>query len=132
MVADMFAPVPIQRLEGLVLLVTGVVAFVSTEGSWWWFAAFLLVPDVSMVGYLRNPSAGAATYNVGHTIVGPALLAAWSVWGGPGWAFAAAAIWLTHIGMDRLFGYGLKYQDDFTHTHLGTIGRRRYGATREP
>jgi hypothetical protein len=27
--------------------------------------------------------------------------------------------------MDRLFGYGLKYPDAFTHTHLGTVGRSR-------
>jgi hypothetical protein len=27
--------------------------------------------------------------------------------------------------MDRLFGYGLKYPDAFTHTHLGTIGKSK-------
>jgi hypothetical protein len=32
---------------------------------------------------------------------------------------ALALIWLAHIGLDRLLGMGLKYNDRFTHTHLG-------------
>ena len=32
---------------------------------------------------------------------------------------ALALIWLAHIGLDRLLGTGLKYNDRFTHTHLG-------------
>jgi Domain of unknown function (DUF4260) len=36
---------------------------------------------------------------------------------------AIALIWLAHIGMDRIAGYGLKYAGDFTDTHLGRIGR---------
>jgi hypothetical protein len=27
-------------------------------------------------------------------------------------------IWLSHISIDRVFGYGLKLNDDFKHTHL--------------
>jgi hypothetical protein len=34
-------------------------------------------------------------------------------------AMALALIWLAHIGLDRLLGTGLKYNDRFTHTHLG-------------
>ncbi|HEY2386937.1 MAG TPA: DUF4260 family protein, partial [Candidatus Binatia bacterium] len=39
--------------------------------------------------------------------------------------YAGALIWLAHIGMDRLLGYGLKYPTSFHHTHLGRIGTRR-------
>ena len=35
-----------------------------------------------------------------------------------------ALIWIAHIGMDRLLGYGLKYPSGFRDTHLGAIGRR--------
>jgi hypothetical protein len=35
---------------------------------------------------------------------------------------ALALVWFAHIGMDRALGYGLKYDDAFTHTHLGIIG----------
>ncbi|MGU3443178.1 DUF4260 family protein, partial [Bacillus cereus] len=27
-------------------------------------------------------------------------------------------IWTAHIGMDRMFGYGLKYETDFKDTHI--------------
>jgi hypothetical protein len=121
----MLAPVPLQRLEGAVLLAVGVAGFVSSGWSWWWFAGLLLVPDLSMAGYLVRPSVGAAVYNLGHNLVGPALLLGWAWTGGPEAVLAFGSIWLTHIGVDRLFGYGLKYSDAFTHTHLGEIGRGR-------
>jgi hypothetical protein len=40
---------------------------------------------------------------------------------------ALGAVWLAHIGFDRLAGYGLKYPDDLRHTHLGTIGSSQVG-----
>lgn len=36
---------------------------------------------------------------------------------------ALALVWLAHIGADRLLGYGLKYDDNFQHTHLGQLGQ---------
>jgi hypothetical protein len=36
---------------------------------------------------------------------------------------ALGLVWLAHIGLDRLQGYGLKYDDSFQHTHLGMLGR---------
>jgi hypothetical protein len=35
-------------------------------------------------------------------------------------------IWLSHIGFDRSLGYGLKYEEGFTFTHLGKIGKSKY------
>lgn len=121
----MFDPIRVQRLEGAVLLAAGVAAFDASGWSWWWLARLLLVPDISMVGYFTGPGLGAAVYNLGHTLAGPAALLAWSFLGGPAAALALGAIWLAHIGMDRAFGYGLKHADGFQHTHLGTIGWRR-------
>jgi hypothetical protein len=43
------------------------------------------------------------------------LLAGWN----PG--VLVASIWLAHIGLDRLVGYGLKYPSDFKDTHLGRV-----------
>ena len=34
-----------------------------------------------------------------------------------------ALIWVNHIGVDRLLGYGLKYSNGFGWTHLGIKGR---------
>jgi hypothetical protein len=36
-----------------------------------------------------------------------------------------ALIWINHIGVDRLLGYGLKYPAGFGWTHLSKLGRQR-------
>lgn len=107
------------------MLVVAVLAFDATGFAWWWFAGLLLAPDLSMVGYLVNPRMGAAVYNLGHTLVVPVALAFWWWTGGPDAVAMVASVWLAHIGMDRLFGYGLKEASDFTSTHLGEIGSGR-------
>jgi hypothetical protein len=33
----------------------------------------------------------------------------------------AAAVWVAHVGMDRLMGYGLKYEEGFRSTHLDRV-----------
>ena len=114
-----------QRLEGGFLLALAVYGFSQSEWSWWWFAVLLLVPDLSMIGYMANPAVGATTYNLGHTFLWAGLLLGWYLLGGPLSALAIGSIWLAHIGMDRLLGYGLKLSGSFTDTHLGTIGRSR-------
>ena len=38
---------------------------------------------------------------------------------------ALGLVWLAHIGLDQLLGYGLKYDDSFQHTHLGILGRKK-------
>jgi hypothetical protein len=118
-----FDPIRLQRLEGLAWLVLAVIAFDASTWSWWWFAALLLAPDLSMVGYLAGPRFGAIGYNLGHTLVGPAVMvAAWFAGGLSGF-LAGGAIWLAHIGMDRALGYGFKSAEGFRHTHLGPVGR---------
>lgn len=121
----MTGPVWLQRWEGAFLLALAVYAFSQSGWSWWLFAILLLVPDISMLGYLRNPALGAVTYNLGHTFLWPGILLGWYLLSGTIWALAIGSIWLAHIGLDRAVGYGLKYPDAFTHTHLGEIGRGR-------
>ena len=84
----------------------------------------LLAPDLSFLGYLAGPKAGAAAYNALHTTLGPlAMLAAAWMLAAPLW-LAIGGIWLAHVGIDRLLGYGLKYASGFDATHLGKIGRQ--------
>lgn len=114
-------PLVLLRLEGFALLTAAVFAYNSLGGGWGWFAALLLVPDVSMLGYLHGPRLGAACYNAGHSLIGPALLggiALASAGSNATSALLVVLIWVAHIGMDRAFGYGLKYADRFGHTHL--------------
>ena len=121
----MLGPIATQRLEGGFLLALALYGFSQSDWSWWWFALLFLVPDVSMVGYLQNPRAGAFSYNLGHTFLFPGFILGWYLLGGPLAALALGSIWLAHIGFDRLLGYGLKFADAFTSTHLGEIGRGR-------
>lgn len=118
-------PTTMQRLEGLVFLVVAIWIFSDSGQSWWLFGLLLLVPDLSMAGYLANPGLGATIYNLGHALLGPAVLFGWGVAAASSVPIALGAVWMAHIGVDRLAGYGLKYADGFHHTHLGTIGSTR-------
>jgi Domain of unknown function (DUF4260) len=112
------------RLEGASALVLGWVVWRAFGGELLWFVPLLLVPDVSMVGYLGGNHMGAITYNLAHNwfIAGVvfALGAALEI----NWLAMAGAVLVAHTGIDRLLGYGLKYPTSFQDTHLGRIGRR--------
>lgn len=41
-----------------------------------------------------------------------------------GWLIAAIILF-GHASMDRIFGYGLKFGDNFHHTHLGWKGKMK-------
>ena len=112
------APNLILRAEGLGVLVAACWAYAVLGASWWLFAALILAPDLSMLGYLRGPRAGALASNLGHTYLGPLLLLALGVLGPVTVATALGLIWAAHIGFDRLMGYGLKYPWAFKATHL--------------
>jgi len=112
------------RLEGLVAAVASALLYARTGASWWLFAELWLAPDLSMLAYLKRPCLGARYYNAAHTYLLPGVL------GLLGWLLNAnallpvALIWVNHIGVDRLLGYGLKYSDGFGLTHLGRLGKR--------
>lgn len=114
-----------QRLEGLFIAIIGMVLYNSEWTSWLPMLAFILVPDVSMAGYLINNRVGAFLYNLGHSLVFPLLLLLLVVPLDSRPALLAASVWLVHIGFDRLMGFGLKHDDGFRHTHLGTLGKSK-------
>jgi hypothetical protein len=109
------------RTEGGVLLGTVLLAWALSGGSWWLFALLLLAPDLSALGYLVNVRVGAATYNLVHTQVLPVLLLALGYFSGHQLLIELALIWLAHIGLDRLAGFGLKYPTKFQDTHLQRV-----------
>jgi hypothetical protein len=111
------------RLEGLAFALLAVLVFARLGESWWLFAVLVLAPDLSFFGYLAGPRIGALAYNAAHSLIGPVLLAAVGILLQDNLLTAVAAIWIAHIGFDRALGYGLKYGEGFTFTHLGRIGK---------
>ncbi|HUG31014.1 MAG TPA: DUF4260 domain-containing protein [Candidatus Limnocylindria bacterium] len=115
------------RAEGLAGVALGWVAWQAYGGELVWFLPLLLAPDLSMLGYLRGPRLGATTYNLAHNWLVGGLVLGLGWWLGSAQLSLAGAVLVAHTGMDRLFGYGLKYPSSFHDTHLGRIGRRRPG-----
>jgi hypothetical protein len=113
----------VLRAEQVAIFATGAVVWLANGGP-----PLLLIPawlavDLSMVGYLAGPRVGAITYNAAHNLVLPLALLGLGWWMDTGWLALAAAVFITHIGLDRALGYGLKLPTDFRDTHLGRIGR---------
>ncbi|WP_255505032.1 DUF4260 family protein [Lysinibacillus sphaericus] len=81
----------------------------------------LFLPDITMLGYIVNTKIGALFYNIGHSLVMPAILLTIGFITVSTPLLMATIIWLAHIFLDRMLGYGLKYDDAFTKTHLQQI-----------
>jgi hypothetical protein len=114
---------PWLRVEGLAVLAAGLAGFLFLGLPWWAFLLLLIVPDVSMIGYVRGPRIGAIVYNVAHDLVTGAALVGLGLALGSVPLAAIGAIFVAHSGMDRMMGYGLKLPSSFQDTHLGRIGR---------
>jgi hypothetical protein len=117
----------ILRIEGFAIAIVSAILYARTGASWWLFAAMWLTPDLSMLGYLFGPCRGARTYNAFHTYTLPITLALSALALHVNGVLPFALIWVNHIGVDRLMGYGLKYSNGFGWTHLS---RMRTVATR--
>ncbi|MGA8741672.1 MAG: DUF4260 domain-containing protein [Terracidiphilus sp.] len=113
------------RLEGLAVAAVTALLYARTDASWWLFAALWLAPDLSMLGYLSGrPCRAGRIYNAAHTYVVPGLLLLGGLILHANALLPYALIWINHIAVDRLLGYGLKYADGFGFTHLGRLGKR--------
>lgn len=115
------------RLEGLTLFIGMTLLYAVWDGSWWVYAILFLAPDLSFLGYLAGPKAGAIIYNAAHSYLAPmALMTTGFALSSP-LVLSIAMIWLAHIGLDRALGFGLKYFAGFVFTHLGRIGKNVAG-----
>jgi len=107
--------------EGAAVALVAVTLYFHEGYAWWLLLLLALAPDLAMVAYAAGPRAGATAYDLVHTYVGPVLLGAAGVIWSSNTALALALIWLTHIGVDRAVGYGLKYPSGFKETHLQRV-----------
>jgi hypothetical protein len=118
---SLLKPRPLLNLEGGAVFLASLFVYFNLHARWWLFLLLFLVPDLFMLGYLINKRIGAACYNLVHTYVLPLLIAA-ALRGlhRPEYLWLCV-IWISHIGLDRLLGYGLKYETEFKDTHLQRV-----------
>ncbi len=115
------SPRTLLHVEGGIVLIAGVLAYWQVGGNWLLFAAVLFAPDLGMLGYLANPRVGARIYNLAHLLLWPAGLIVAGWFSGEALALQVGLIWLCHLGMDHLAGYGFKYPTAFKDTHLQRV-----------
>ena len=106
------------HIEGLAILLLALFLYASHSLSWPMFFILLFAPDLSSLGYLVNLKTGAKMYNYFHTTSFPIVLIIAGLLLNSGGILAIGLIWLAHIGMDRMLGYGLKYPTSFKDIHL--------------
>ena len=126
------------RLEEIAQFLVCVFALITSDVSWWMYLILALGPDIGMLGYLVNSKVGAFSYNLLHhkgiallvvALSIPSMIEVMTLWSTDMGTLHATPplllgiILFGHASMDRIFGYGLKFGDNFHHTHLGWIGR---------
>ena len=113
----------VLQLEAFAIMATALAAYFVSGGSPWLLAIVFFMPDLSFAAFAFGARAGAVAYNAVHSYTLAILV------GGAGWLSGVDLLWqvalilVAHAGFDRALGYGLKYANGFSNTHLGTIGR---------
>jgi hypothetical protein len=111
------------KLEELGLCILSIYFFNQLEYAWWWFLVLILVPDFSMIGYVFGDKWGAFCYNVVHHRGIAIALYLVGIYCSNAEIQLSGVILFAHSSMDRMLGYGLKYETGFKFTHLGEIGK---------
>ncbi|MCH7397055.1 DUF4260 domain-containing protein [Belliella sp. DSM 107340] len=109
------------KLEELGQFILSILLFSQLDYAWWLFPACLLIPDLSMIGYLLNPKIGARLYNFFHHKLVAIIIFVIGFFLENQLIELSGIILFGHAAMDRIFGYGLKLDDSFKNTHLGWI-----------
>jgi multidrug transporter EmrE-like cation transporter len=117
----------ILKLEELAMAATAIY-FLSSHTLdlpiWLWVILFF-APDISMLGYLINTKTGAVSYNLFHHKGIAILLTATGYFLQQELLISIGILLFAHAAFDRIWGYGLKYSDSFSNTHLGRIGKQK-------
>ncbi len=108
----------ILRLEDAAFCILGVYAYYILGASWWFFNLAFLVPDLSLLGYTFNDRIGASLYNFVHNYILACVIIAAGFYLHHELTTASGIVLFTHIALDRVFGYGVKYPTGFEHSHI--------------
>ncbi len=111
----------ILKVEEVFMFGLGIYLFSLLNYEWWWFLVLIFAPDIGMLGYLFGNRAGAIVYNLFHhkgIAISVYLL---GIYLSLPLCQLAGVILFAHSALDRVLGYGLKYDQGFKYTHLGEI-----------
>jgi hypothetical protein len=112
------------RIEEAMQLVLAIYLYNQLPYDGWLYAALFLTPDISMAAYLFGTNVGALFYNLFHhkgVAIGIYLI---GIYVTSHLVMLAGLLLFGHTAFDRILGYGLKYPDNFKHTHLGWINKK--------
>lgn len=90
----------------------------------WTWALLFFSPDISMLGYLINTKVGAYAYNLFHHRALALIIVALGIILSINILISIGILLFAHSSFDRMLGYGLKFNDDFKHTHLGWMDKK--------
>ncbi len=113
----------ILKLEELAMFILGIYLYSLLPYVWWWFLVLILTPDIGMLGYAVNNKIGALTYNLFHHKGLAIAIYLLGTYLSLSLGQLIGIILFSHASLDRIFGYGLKYENGFKYTHLGKIGK---------
>lgn len=106
------------KFEALAIFLTCLYFYRQLNASWLFFVLLWLLPDISMIGYLRNGRIGAFIYNFAHNYILGLLIIFLGLSQDNNFVASLGVILISHIGLDRFLGYGLKYPSGFKDTHI--------------
>jgi hypothetical protein len=106
------------RLEALFVFILSLICYFFVGESWLLFFLTWIVPDIGMVGFLKNKKVGAICYNITHTYLFSLSLVIAGYFIGNDLLLALGIISANHIALDRSLGFGLKYSSGFKDTHI--------------
>ena len=109
------------HLEGLVILAGSLIIYAHLDFKWSTFLLLLFVPDLPLLLYGINKRFASIAYNIVHSIIPPLTLVLLSYFNDYQFGVQLSIIWLSHIGMDHLFGYGFKYLGHMKENHFSRI-----------
>ncbi|MFD1125067.1 DUF4260 family protein [Lentilactobacillus raoultii] len=101
----------IYKAEYVAIIIMLFILYYKIKGSYLLFIVTFLVFDVGGLGYLFSEKVGNLLYNLGHTLIFPLILISLYLVAGLNIAnnkmLAFSVIWLIHIFVDRIMGWGL-------------------------
>jgi hypothetical protein len=112
------------RLEEAAMFLLSISLIAGLPYAWYWWLAWILAPDLSMLAYLGGNKTGAIGYNLVHHKGVAIAIYLYGLYTAHPAVEYAGLILFGHSCMDRGMGYGLKYFSGFSDTHLGKIGRQ--------